>query len=369
MALNSAYLKGVYEALEKKSAHEPEFLQAVLEVLESLEPVVACRPELERSGIVERLVEPERTVQFRVSVGGRQRKGAGATGAIRVEFNSAIGPYKGGLRFHPSVNLSIIKFLGFEQIFKNALTDAAHGRRQGRQRTSTPRASPTPRSCVSAKSFMTELSAPHRPRHRRARRRHRRGRPRDRLPVRPVQAHHATRFDAGVLTGKGLTWGGSSRPYRGHRLRPTSTSPPEMLTAKGRPVLRRQARRGVRLRQRGDLRRPRRLPAAGRDRRRRLRLLRLRRGRKRHRRTRCMQGRSRRCKSWTRLQTYAGRCAHCEARVRLPTAPSGTVPCDVALPCATQNELAAVRRPRLWSSQRRASPVVRGRQHALHPRG
>ena len=130
MALNSAYLKGVYEALEKKSAHEPEFLQAVLEVLESLEPVVACRPELERSGIVERLVEPERTVQFRVSWvddSGKVQVNRG----YRVEFNSAIGPYKGGLRFHPSVNLSIIKFLGFEQTFKNALTTLPMGGGKG----------------------------------------------------------------------------------------------------------------------------------------------------------------------------------------------------------------------------------------------
>ena len=114
MALKNAYLKSVYASLEKKSAHEPEFLQAVQEVLESLEPVVERRPELEKNGIIERLVEPERIVMFRVpwvDDSGKVQVNRG----YRVQFNSAIGPYKGGLRLHPSVNLSIIKFLGFEQ--------------------------------------------------------------------------------------------------------------------------------------------------------------------------------------------------------------------------------------------------------------
>lgn len=130
MPLSNAYLQGVYEALEKKSAHEPEFLQAVLEVLESLEPVLERRPEIERSGVIERLVEPERIVQFRVpwvDDSGKVQVNRG----YRVEFNSAIGPYKGGLRFHPSVNLSIIKFLGFEQTFKNALTTLPMGGGKG----------------------------------------------------------------------------------------------------------------------------------------------------------------------------------------------------------------------------------------------
>ena len=112
MSLNNAYLKRVYADLEQKSGHEPEFLQAVTEVLESLEPVVERRPELEKNGIIERLVEPERIVMFRVpwvDDSGKVQVNRG----YRVQFNSAIGPYKGGLRFHPSVNLSILKFLGF----------------------------------------------------------------------------------------------------------------------------------------------------------------------------------------------------------------------------------------------------------------
>ncbi|MBO5034969.1 MAG: NADP-specific glutamate dehydrogenase [Oscillospiraceae bacterium] len=130
MAWKSEYLKNVYESLEKKSGHEPEFLQAVREVLESLEPVVERRPELEKNGIIERLVEPERVIMFRVpwvDDSGKVQVNRG----YRVQFNSAIGPYKGGLRFHPSVNLSIIKFLGFEQTFKNSLTTLPMGGGKG----------------------------------------------------------------------------------------------------------------------------------------------------------------------------------------------------------------------------------------------
>ena len=130
MALKNAYLQKVYDDLAKKSAHEPEFLQAVQEVLESLEPVVERRPELEQNGIIERLVEPERIVMFRVpwvDDSGKVQVNRG----YRVQFNSAIGPYKGGLRLHPSVNLSIIKFLGFEQIFKNSLTTLPMGGGKG----------------------------------------------------------------------------------------------------------------------------------------------------------------------------------------------------------------------------------------------
>ena len=130
MAWKSEYLKNVYESLEKKSGHEPEFLQAVREVLESLEPVVERRPELEKNGIIERLVEPERVIMFRVpwvDDSGKVQVNRG----YRVQFNSAIGPYKGGLRFHPSVSLSIIKFLGFEQTFKNSLTTLPMGGGKG----------------------------------------------------------------------------------------------------------------------------------------------------------------------------------------------------------------------------------------------
>ena len=103
VALKNSYLKRVYEDLEKRNINEPEFLQAVQEVFESLEPVVERRPELERNGIMERLVEPERVVMFRVpwvDDTGKVRVNRG----YRVQFNSAIGPYKGGLRFHPSVD-------------------------------------------------------------------------------------------------------------------------------------------------------------------------------------------------------------------------------------------------------------------------
>ena len=126
MALNNEYLKRVYAGLEKRNAHEPEFLQAVLEVFESLEPVVEARPEIEANGIMERIVEPERIVNFRVSWvddAGKVQVNRG----WRIQFNSSIGPYKGGLRLHPSVNQSIIKFLGFEQIFKNSLTGLPMG--------------------------------------------------------------------------------------------------------------------------------------------------------------------------------------------------------------------------------------------------
>ena len=119
MALTNSYLKSVYETVEKRNPNEPEFQQAVYEVLESLEPVVEARPELEKNGIMERIVEPERVLQFRVpwvDDEGKVRVNRG----FRVQFNSAIGPYKGGLRLHPSVNASVIKFLGFEQCFKNS---------------------------------------------------------------------------------------------------------------------------------------------------------------------------------------------------------------------------------------------------------
>ena len=119
--LTNEYLKRVYEGLEKRNANEPEFLQAVREVLESIQPVVEKHPEYEKAGLIERLVEPERIITFRVpwvDDAGKVQVNRG----YRVQFNSAIGPYKGGLRFHPSVNQGILKFLGFEQTFKNSLT-------------------------------------------------------------------------------------------------------------------------------------------------------------------------------------------------------------------------------------------------------
>ena len=124
------YLQDLMLRLAKRNPAQPEFHQAVHEVLESLEPVMAARPEFIREGVMDCLVEPERSIQFRVpwvDDAGHVRVNRG----YRVQFNSAIGPYKGGLRFHPSVNESIIKFLGFEQIFKNSLTGLPIGGGKG----------------------------------------------------------------------------------------------------------------------------------------------------------------------------------------------------------------------------------------------
>jgi len=128
--LKNDYTKKVYAQVEKRNAGEPEFLQAVYEVLESLEPVIEANPKYQAAGILERLVEPDRQIIFRVpwvDDKGQVQVNRG----YRVQFNSAIGPYKGGLRLHPSVNLSIIKFLGFEQIFKNSLTSLPIGGGKG----------------------------------------------------------------------------------------------------------------------------------------------------------------------------------------------------------------------------------------------
>ena len=130
MAIKNEYLKGVYEGLAQRNPEQKEFLQAVEEVLTSLEPVVERRPDIVKHKIIDRIVEPERTILFRVcwtDDNGVVQVNRG----YRVQFNSAIGPYKGGLRLHPSVNLSIMKFLGFEQIYKNALTALPMGGGKG----------------------------------------------------------------------------------------------------------------------------------------------------------------------------------------------------------------------------------------------
>jgi len=124
------YISRVLEEVRRIDAHQPEFLQAVSEVLESLEPLIALHPEYGDLSLLERIVEPERTIMFRVpwlDDNGKVHVNRG----FRVQYNSALGPYKGGLRFHPSVNLSIIKFLGFEQIFKNSLTGTPIGGGKG----------------------------------------------------------------------------------------------------------------------------------------------------------------------------------------------------------------------------------------------
>ena len=130
MSFKREYLEKVYKNLEKRNPGQKEFLQAVSEVFTSLEPVVAKHPEIEQNAIMERITEPERFVQFRVAWvddSGKVQVNRG----YRAQFNSAIGPYKGGLRFHPSVNESVIKFLGFEQIFKNSLTGLPMGGAKG----------------------------------------------------------------------------------------------------------------------------------------------------------------------------------------------------------------------------------------------
>ena len=126
-----SYVSEVYQALEKKHSHEAEFLEAAKRILESLEPIVAANEELYRkNALLERFVEPERIISFRVPWTDDQGKHHINIG-YRVQFNSAIGPYKGGLRFHPSVNQSILKFLGFEQILKNSLTGLPIGGGKG----------------------------------------------------------------------------------------------------------------------------------------------------------------------------------------------------------------------------------------------
>ena len=124
------YVNRVYQQVERRDGDQPEFLQAVREVFESLEPVVSKHPEYEANGVLERLVEPERVVKFRVAWMDDQG-GIQVNRGYRVQFNSAIGPYKGGLRFHPTVTESVVKFLGFEQILKNSLTGLPMGGGKG----------------------------------------------------------------------------------------------------------------------------------------------------------------------------------------------------------------------------------------------
>jgi glutamate dehydrogenase (NADP+) len=190
----------------RRNPGEPEFHQAVHEVLESLGSALTKRPELADAALLERLVEPERQLMFRVpwtDDAGRVRVNRG----FRVEFNGALGPYKGGLRFHPSVNLSVVKFLGFEQIFKNALTGLGIGGGKGGS-DFDPKGRSDAEVMRFCQSFMTELY------------RHL-GEHTD-VPAGDIgvggreigylfgQYRRITnRYEAGVLTGKGLGWGGS----------------------------------------------------------------------------------------------------------------------------------------------------------------
>ncbi|MBQ9942675.1 MAG: NADP-specific glutamate dehydrogenase, partial [Christensenellaceae bacterium] len=150
------YVERVLEDVKKRNANEPEFLQAVEEVLATLVPVLEKRPDYEKAGILERIVEPERQIMFRVpwvDDNGKVQVNRG----FRIQFNSAIGPYKGGLRFHPSVNASIMKFLGFEQTFKNSLTSLPMGGGKGGS-DFDPRGKSDNEIMRFCQSFMTELA-------------------------------------------------------------------------------------------------------------------------------------------------------------------------------------------------------------------
>ena len=128
--MKNAYLISVLETVKKRNPAEPEFIQAVTEVLETLEPVIDKRPDLVEANVLERLVEPDRQIIFRVPWVDDQGK-IQVNRGYRIQFNDAIGPYKGGIRLHPSVYIGIIKFLGFEQIFKNSLTTLPMGGAKG----------------------------------------------------------------------------------------------------------------------------------------------------------------------------------------------------------------------------------------------
>ena len=151
----NAYIQRVIDDVKRKNPNEAEFQQTVEEVFASLEPVIEKHPEYEKAAILERMVEPERTIEFRVTWtddAGNVQVNRG----YRVQFNGAIGPYKGGLRFHPSVNLSIMKFLGFEQTFKNSLTSLPIGGAKGGS-DFDPRGKSDAEVMRFCQAFMTEL--------------------------------------------------------------------------------------------------------------------------------------------------------------------------------------------------------------------
>ena len=155
MAIKNAYLLDLLERVQKRNQNEPEFIQAVTEVFTSLEPVIEKRPDLVEAGVLERIVEPERQIIFRVpwvDDNGKFHVNRG----FRVQFNSAIGPYKGGIRLHPSVYLGIIKFLGFEQVFKNSLTTLPMGGAKGGS-DFDPKGKSDGEIMRFCQSFMTEL--------------------------------------------------------------------------------------------------------------------------------------------------------------------------------------------------------------------
>ena len=153
--MKNQYLLDILENVKKRNPGEPEFIQTVTEVFESIEPVIERRPDLVAAGVVERMVEPERQIMFRVpwvDDNGKPQVNRG----FRIQFNSAIGPYKGGLRFHPTVNASIMKFLGFEQTFKNSLTSLPMGGGKGGS-DFDPQGKSDAEVMRFCQSFMTEL--------------------------------------------------------------------------------------------------------------------------------------------------------------------------------------------------------------------
>ena len=152
----NAYLENLMETVVKRNPAEPEFHQAVREVLESLEPVIEAHPEYIETGVIESIVEPERVIYFRVPWIDDNGK-AQVNRGFRVQFNSAIGPYKGGIRFHPSVYTGIMKFLGFEQVFKNSLTGLPIGGGKGGS-DFDPKGKSDKEVMRFCQSFMTELS-------------------------------------------------------------------------------------------------------------------------------------------------------------------------------------------------------------------
>ena len=205
MAITNEYLQRVYAQAEKRDGDQPEFLQAVREVFETLGPVVEANPQYEANGILERFIEPERAVKFRVCWVDDEGKTQVNRG-YRIQFNSAIGPYKGGLRFHPTVTESVVKFLGFEQILKNSLTTLPMGGGKGGS-DFDPKGKSDAEVMRFCQAFMTELQ------------RHI-GQFTD-VPAGDINVgareigylfgqYKRIRDEfTGVLTGKGLEWGGS----------------------------------------------------------------------------------------------------------------------------------------------------------------
>lgn len=227
----TSQINAFMDMVKTKNGHEPEFLQAVEEVAEAIIPFVEDHPKYNQAKILERIVEPERVIMFRVPWMDDQGN-AQVNRGYRVEFNSAIGPYKGGLRFHPSVNLSILKFLGFEQIFKNSLTTLPIGGGKGGS-DFDPKGKSDNEVMRFCQSFMTELQ--------------RHIGPDTDVPAGDIgvggreigymfgQYKRLRNEFTGVLTGKGLNWGGSL-------IRPEATGygavyfTVEMLKTKGESI-------------------------------------------------------------------------------------------------------------------------------------